>query len=366
MILLLHALVALAAIIATTRVVGCLFKRLNQPAVIGELVAGILLGPSFFGWMAPGAYAELLSPDVLPLLRAFAQVGVVLFMFLVGLELDLGVIRQNTRATLSISQASIVFPFVLGLAFAPTLHARLSSASVPSVPFALFLGISMSVTAFPVLARILGDRGMTRTRLGTIAMACAAVNDLAAWCLLAVVVALTTFGDLGSALAHLPAILADHIGHYAIFGAFLLGGIIAASSRIAPRIDRRLQRIVSTLFLPVFFAVSGIRTEIGLIAGTANWALCAAIVAVACVGKIGGTAAAARILGFEWRDSAVLGVLMNTRGLVELIVLNIGLDLGILSPTLFTMLVVMALVTTFMTSPLLGLLLPEARERAGT
>jgi Kef-type K+ transport system membrane component KefB len=353
---LLHVLVALAVIIATTRIVGHLFRRIAQPAVMGELVGGILLGPSFFGWIAPDAYAELLRPVVLSFLRVYAQVGVILFMFLIGLDLDVRAILRSGRATIAISHASIVLPFALGYALAHPLYPRLSPPSVPFMPFALFLGVAMSVTAFPVLARILRERGITRTRIGAVALACAAVDDATAWCLLALVVSIAEVGDWGSALAQMPAVVAGQLGHYAIFAAFLCGAMVPSGWRIVPALDRRLEKVVSALLLPVFFAFSGVRTEIGLLASAADWALCAAIIAVACLGKFGGAVLAARIFGFGWRDSTALGVLMNTRGLVELIVLNIGLDLGILSPTLFTMLVIMALVTTFMTSPLLGLL----------
>jgi Kef-type K+ transport system membrane component KefB len=355
--LLISALVALATIIVFTRVVGYLFQRIGQPAVIGELVGGILLGPSLLGSIAPDVYAALLPSAVMPLLRIHAQIGVILFMFLVGLELDRRMIRQSGRATVAISQASILLPFALGFGLASVLYPRLSPASVPFPPFALFLGVSMSVTAFPVLARILRDRGISRTRMGTMALACAAVGDVTAWCLLALVVSVSESGDWGSALTRLPAVIASNLNHYAIFAAFFVGAILPMKSRVTPTLHDRLAHIVALVFLPVFFAFSGIRTQIGLISGAGNWLLCGTIVALACIGKLGGSMTAARLVGIGWRDSAALGVLMNTRGLVELIVLNIGLDLGIISPTLFTMLVIMALVTTFMTSPLLHLLL---------
>jgi Kef-type K+ transport system membrane component KefB len=350
-------IVALVAILLTTRLVGNLFQRINQPPVIGELVGGILLGPSFLGWIAPEAYAALLPADVMPYLRLHAQIGVILFMFLVGLELDVPMIRRRGGAMIAISYASIVLPFALGWALAHVLYPRLSPPSVAFTPFAMFLGVSMSVTAFPVLARILRDRGISRTRMGGIALACAAVDDVTAWCLLALVVSISEFGDWASAIANMPAFIASHLSHYAIFGAFFLGAIMPGRSRLAPAFHDRLAGILALLFLPVFFAFSGVRTEIGLVHGAASWLLCASIIAVACLGKFGGSVAAARMLGIGWRDSAALGVLMNTRGLVELIVLNIGLDLGLISPTLFTMLVIMALVTTFMTSPLVQLLL---------
>jgi Kef-type K+ transport system membrane component KefB len=348
-----QVVVAVAAIIVTTRAVGYLFQRIDQPPVIGELVGGILLGPSFLGWAAPEISSAILPPAIMPILWAQAQAGVVLFMFLVGLELDLGAIRQRGRAVVVISQASIALPFVLGFAMAGWLHPRLAPGGVPFVAFALFLGVSMSVTAFPVLARILRDRGISRTPMGAVALACAAVNDVTAWALLAVVVSIAEFGDWSAVLTHLPEVVAGHVNHYAIFAAFGLGAVMPGRRRLSAALHDRLASIVSLLFLPVFFAYSGVRTEIGLIGGAANWLICGAIILVACIGKFGGSVTAARLLGLPWLDAAALGVLMNTRGLVELIVLNIGLDLGVISPTLFTMLVIMALVTTFMTSPLL-------------
>ncbi len=353
----LHALVALVVIVVTTRLVGYVFQRLDQPSVIGELVGGILLGPSLLGWVAPEVSAWLLPPSVMPLLRLHAQTGVIFFMFLVGLELDGQMIRRSGRATIFISWASIVLPFVLGYGLAHPLYPRLAPPSVQFTPFALFIGVSMSITAFPVLARILRDRGLNRTPMGNVAMACAAVDDVTAWCLLALVISISEFGDWGSAITHMPGVVAGHLNHYAIFAAFLTGALMPKKARLGGALHDRLASLLSLLFLPVFFAFSGIRTQIGLVSGAATWGLCAAIIAVACVGKFGGSVTAARLTGIGWRDSAALAVLMNTRGLVELVVLNIGLDLGVISATLFTMLVIMALVTTFMTSPLLKLLL---------
>jgi Kef-type K+ transport system membrane component KefB len=322
-------------------------------------------------------------------------------MFLVGLELDLAAVRLSGHATIAISHASIVVPFVLGAGLALLLYPLLSSADVHFTVFALFLGVSLSVTAFPVLARILTDRRMSRSRMGAIALTCAAVDDVTAWCLLALVVSIAQNGSgniaqtIGLTLAfillllgivmplarrllpwleqsadptraHLTivfvamlasAMATEYIGIHAFFGAFLLGAIIPHGSRTALELNRRLNDVVAILFLPAFFALTGLRTEVGLVSGLQSWALVALIVLVACVGKFGGALIAARWSGLEWRDSAALGILMNTRGLVELIVLNIGLDLRIISPTLFTMLVIMALVTTLMTTPILSLLL---------
>ena len=396
-----HVLLALAVIIVVTRVAGHFFKRIHQPAVIGEVVGGILLGPSLLGWLAPSVYAQLLPPVIAPVLGVHAQLGVILYMFLVGLELDLGIIRRSGHATIAISHASIIVPFLLGSMLALALFPTFAVEGVSFTVFALFLGVSMSVTAFPVLARILRDQGISRSRMGTIALACAAVDDATAWCLLALVVSIAQsrawasastllltvlfiatvllvvapfarrlvtraerakdFSGAGLTMVFVAilasAVATEYIGIHALFGAFLFGAIIPSGSRIAAELNERLEGIVLVLFLPVFFAFTGMRTQIGLISGVEEWALCALIVLVACAGKFGGSLVASRLVGFGWRDSAALGLLMNTRGLVELIVLNIGLDLGIISPTLFTMLVIMALVTTFMTSPLVQILL---------
>jgi Kef-type K+ transport system membrane component KefB len=385
----------------TARVVGAIIARQHQPQVIGEVVGGILLGPSLLGAVSPEAYAFLLPADVAPFLGVIAQLGVVLYMFIVGLHLDLGVLRARGHATVAISHASIVVPFVLGCALALALYGSLAGVGIAFTPFALFLGVSMSVTAFPVLARILGDKGLHRTELGMLALTCAAIDDVTAWCLLAFVVSLSqattvqAFVTLGLTIAYiammfavvrplvrltlpwlepvgrldqgglavivvallLSALATEFIGIHAIFGAFLLGAVVPHESRAARDVTERLDDLVRVMFLPAFFAFTGMRTEIGLMATWQDWLFCAGIIAVATLGKFGGSFAAARLAGIGRQDAAALGILMNTRGLVELIVLNIGLDMGIISPRLFTMLVIMALVTTFMTTPLLDLLM---------
>jgi len=391
-----HVLLALALVIVTARGVGLLFRRLGQPPVIGEVIAGLMLGPSLLGRVAPAVAGYVLPPSVAPFLSVIAQVGVILYMFLVGLELDTAFLRRSPHAALSISHASIIFPFLLGSALALLLYPIFSSSDVPFTVFALFMGISMSVTAFPVLARILTDRRLQRTRLGQIAIACAAVDDVSAWCLLALVVsvarsrpseALQTIGlsllfvgvvlavvrplvavlvrreegrsevsegALGAAcvLLLLHAFATEWIGIHALFGAFLLGAVIPAESTLARDLTRRLRDLVVVLFLPAFFAFTGLRTQIGLVNGLQAWGICGLVIAVASLGKFGGSALAARVTGLSWRDGTALGILMNTRGLMELIVLNIGLDLGVLSPVLFTMLVLMAVVTTLATTPI--------------
>jgi Kef-type K+ transport system membrane component KefB len=397
---LLHVLLAMVVVIVASRVLGAVFRYLQQPPVIGEVIAGIMLGPSLLGSLAPSASAYLLPPTVAPFLGIIAQVGVVLFMFLIGLELDTSLLRKKTHSTIAISHASIIAPFLLGSVAALWLYPKLSSSDVPFSVFALFMGVSMSVTAFPVLARILTDRGISKTRLGVIAISCAAVDDVTAWCLLAFVVSVAqsrvdgalvtialTLGYLAlmlllvrpllarlvrrqEILRHvsqgttalllvgllLSALVTEYIGIHALFGAFLLGAIIPHESLLAKSVASKLEDLVVVFLLPAFFAFTGMRTQIGLISGLDNWLACALIIAVACLGKFGGSSIAARLSGLDWRDSASIGVLMNTRGLMELIVLNIGLDLKVLSPTLFAMMVIMALVTTFATTPVLHLI----------
>jgi Kef-type K+ transport system membrane component KefB len=395
-----HVLLAIVVIVAASRALGSLFRYFRQPAVIGEVIAGILLGPSFFGAVAPDLQAFVLPREIAPHLSVIAQVGVILFMFLVGLDLDTRLLKQRSEATVAISHASIVVPFVLGSTLALWLYPKVASRDVGFTGFALFMGVSLSVTAFPVLARILGDRGLTRTRLGTMALACAAVDDATAWCLLAFVVSIvraeasSSFVTLGLTVLYVGAMLVlvrplvgrfvrrqellgkigrgattaaflallgsalvtEAIGIHALFGAFLLGAIVPHDSLLARELTHRIEDFVVVLLLPIFFAFTGLRTQIGLLESAGDWMLCLVIIAVACAGKFGGSAIAGRLTGLGWREACSLGVLMNTRGLMELVVLNVGLDLGVISPRLFAMLVIMAVVTTLLTSPLLHLL----------
>lgn len=391
-------LLALVVIVVAARVIGAAFAWLGQPPVIGEVLAGILLGPSFLGAIAPVASGQLLSPDVTGHLNILAQLGVILYLFVVGLELDTtGLTRQGLDPVV-ISSVGMAVPFLLGSALALGLHHRLAPSGVPFTVFALFMGVAMSVTAFPVLARILTDRGMTGTHLGGQALTCAAIGDVAAWCLLALAVGVaqarldaalrTLIGTIaffafmvivvrplllrwlrakgevltqGVAAVLLVGVLAsawvtELIGIHALFGAFLFGALVPHDAPAAGQMEHRLRDAVTVLLLPAYFAFTGLRTRIGLLDGTEHWLLCGLIVLIATLGKFGGTLLAARFMGTDWRDSAALGVLMNTRGLMELVVLNIGLDLGVISPALFAMMVVMALVTTMATGPILSAL----------
>ncbi len=393
---LVHVLVTLAALVALGWLLGVVFRYFGQPPVIGEVVAGIVLGPSLLGWIWPAAQQFLLPASVAPFLSVIAQLGVILYMFLIGLELNPGTLKNRTLRTLTIAHAGIAVPFVLGAGLALYLHPRLSSSAVPFTSFALFLGVAMAITAFPVLARILTDLNMQKTPIGVLALACAALGDATAWCLLAFVVgvaqaklrgALVVIGLTVGYVALmvlvvrplairwlaraerganargvaalmfvallLSALATEAIGIHAIFGAFLFGAIIPHDSAVARTFIHKLEDTITVLLLPAFFAFTGMRTEIGLVSGLDEWLICGLVVVVATVGKFGGTILSARVAGLDWRASATLGVLMNTRGLMELIVLNIGLDLKIISPTLFTMMVLMALVTTIATTPML-------------
>ncbi len=398
-------LVTLTTVLVVGRLLGMLFRTLGQPPVIGEIVGGILLGPSLLGRAWPAAAAVVLPTSIAPPLGLIAQLGVILYMFLVGVELNLGILRVRAHAAVAISHASIIVPFLLGAGLALVLYPKLSNGSVSFTSFALFIGASMSVTAFPVLARILTDRGMQSTPLGTIALGCAAVDDVTAWCLLAFVtgVARAKMGEaflvLGLTAGYIgfmiivarpiagrllgrfderrmnqgvfTAILAalllsslatEAIGIHAVFGAFLLGAVISHDGTLAPVLFQKLNDVVTLLLLPAFFAFTGMRTRVDLVSGLEQWLLCGLIVLVATAGKFGGTLISARFTGMGWRESAELGALMNTRGLVELIVLNIGIDMKIISPTLFSMMVVMAVVTTIATTPALRMF---ARRAAG-
>jgi len=396
---LLHVLLALTVILLLSRAAGVLFRKIHQPPVIGEVVVGIALGPSLLGHFAPAAQQALLPPSIAPQLGVLAQIGVILFLFAVGLELDARSARRQAHSTLAISHASIVLPFVLGTLLSVWLYPRFSSSDVPFRTFALFLGVCMSVTAFPVLARILMDRGMQRSRLGVLALTCAAIDDASAWCLLALVVsvaqervqdalqtlalvlvyALVMFflvrpwlrryvarheGDgLTRGVASLlvlglllSALATEAIGIHALFGAFAFGVLIPHDSRIAREFGERVESLTLALFLPAFFAITGLRTQIGLVGDLEGWLWCGLIVLVASAGKFGGTFLAARLTGIGARDASALGILMNTRGLMQLIVLNVGLDMGMLTPKLFAMLVIMALVTTLATTPVIDAL----------
>jgi Kef-type K+ transport system membrane component KefB len=411
----------LVVILVACRLVGWLGRRfLGQTQVVGEMVAGVLLGPSFLGWIAPKAQAALFPRELtvggitadhpsMAILYVLSQLGLVLYMFLVGMELDLGLLRARARGAGAVSIAGILAPFLLGGALGWHLASDISlfGAGVTPGSAALYLGASMAITAFPMLARILFERGLVRTRLGTMALAAGAVDDAVAWGLLAVVLAVVrgapwsvayTFvgtalfvvvtwtvgrpllarlqggrqiGRLDPALVtrilapvFVAAWLTERLGIYAVFGAFVTGLAMPRGS-LAELVRERLEPLAVSLFLPVFFTYSGLNTQIGLVESWPLWQLTAVVVVIAILGKGIACALVARAAGESWRDATVLGSLMNARGLMELIILDIGLAAGLITPTLFTIMVLMAIVTTVMASPLAGALLRGRQDVGG-
>jgi Kef-type K+ transport system membrane component KefB len=401
-------LIEILVVIAGSRLVGWLFRSIDQPLVIGEIVAGIALGPSLLGWLAPDVSALLFPASAIPFLNVLSQIGLIFFMFLIGLELDPKYLRGNLNTAVVTSGVSILVPFTLAGILSLVIYPIVSNDSVSFTAFALFLGAAMSITAFPVLARIITENNLQNTRLGTLALTCAAVDDVTAWCLLALAIAVTrtnsmagaipiiiysllyiggmltvgrwllkvlsTYYDRTGKLSQLmlaviylavvsSALITEAIGIHLIFGAFLLGAAMPKNPGLVREIAQKTEDFVLIFLLPVFFAYSGLKTQVGLLNSLDLWLLCAAILGVAIVGKYFGTYYAARSCQIDRQEASALGWLMNTRGLTELIVLNIGLELGVISPILFTMLVIMALVTTFMTSPLLEWTYPKKSIR---
>jgi Kef-type K+ transport system membrane component KefB len=396
-ILLLQVIVILIA----SRLASSLFHKIGQPSVIGEMIAGLILGPSLLGMLFPNAMSFLFPASSMGTLRSLSQIGVILFMFIVGTEINAGHLKRQARAAVIISHASIVAPFFLGVTVSLLIYRSFAPSDISFTSFALFMGVAMSVTAFPVLARIIEERGMSSSYLGSTAIACAAVDDVTAWCILATVIAVVKMNGIGpSALtiflalaftafmlyvlkpwlnrmigerveigkngnsilvwalvvAFISAYFTEVIGIHALFGAFLAGAVMPATSTVRSFLRDRLAAFSSVALLPLFFAFTGLRTQVSLLNDWQSWLVCAGIIAVAIVGKLGGGMLAARWAGMSWSDSISIGVLMNTRGLMELVVLNIGYDLGILSGRIFAMMVLMALATTCMTGPLLSLI----------
>ncbi|MEY9875819.1 Kef-type K+ transport system membrane component KefB [Streptacidiphilus sp. MAP12-33] len=392
-------LLAVPAVILACKAGALLFRRFGQPPVIGEIVVGLMFGPSLLGWLWPAGQHALFPSTVLPYIVQFGNIGLLIFMFLVGLELDTSTLRGNSRTALAVSQASILLPLTLGSLLAIAMFPAFAPHGISRLPFVLFMAVSMSVTAFPVLARILTDKGMYHTRIGTLAMACAAVDDVTAWCLLALAVAVADSGSTTGVLMTaglsaaflalmvcvarpliarwtdratrvdsvvmvllfsglcLSALATDRIGVHALFGAFLFGAIVPRGSGAIERSAARLRAFAQPVLLPLFFISTGLSTNVRLLAGRPAdllWGL--AVLAVAVVGKWGGSSLAARAAGQGWRDALSIGALMNSRGLTELVVLNLGLQQGVIGTELYTMLVLMALVTTTLTSPALSLL----------
>jgi len=333
----------IAVTLAVAWAFAALMRRCGQPAVIGEIIAGIALGPTLFGAIAPSAYAALFPAASLARFKLLADVGLVLFMIQIGLEFDIRRLKGRGRAAIVISNAAIAVPLVIGFLVALPISR--------DFVFDAFIGVAMSITAFPVLARILRERGITTTPLGVTAITCAALNDVIAWSLLALLIAV----GHGRGLS---------ISVYAVFIAFAVGMALPIGRERRHALSIRMNSVTRFL-LPLFFAYSGLRTQIGLLHGVRDWLLCLAIIAAATAGKLGGSAAAARFCGSGWSESLMLGALMNSRGLMELVALNIGLDLGILTPQIFAAMILMAVATTFATAPLLTLIESLSARRAG-
>jgi Kef-type K+ transport system membrane component KefB len=413
-------LVQLIVIILAARLGAVVFRRIGQPAVVGEIAAGLVLGPSVLGRFFPQVSDAVFHPAVagLPgevsdqllhwIFTALSQLGLILLLFLIGLEFDFAPLRRHGRAALGISIAGIAMPFALGIALTPLL---LSSEQLgvhpdrvgptPALGFALFLGTSLSITAIPILGRLMMEMGITRTRLGSVTITAAAADDATGWILLAMVAAVVraqfspipflqmvgstagfalfmifvagpivrwyarrtvrqndgeiTLNNLAVLLAVILgcAIVTSLIGIFAIFGAFFLGAVLSAEEEFRQAVSRRLRDVVSAFFLPIFFTYTGLRTNVGALSSPELWLLCGLVLAAAVVGKFGGCALAARLCGFSNRDAACIGVMMNTRALMELIVINVGYEMGVIPPSVFCMLVLMALITTIMTTPIL-------------
>lgn len=394
-------LAQIVTIIIAARIMGWICIKIKQPVVIGEMLAGIILGPSLLGLYFPEFSHTLFPVESLSNLQFLSQIGLILFMFIIGMELDLNVLRNKAHDAVVISHASIVIPFTLGISLAYFLYLFAPPNDVEFLSYSLFIGISMSITAFPVLARIVQERGLQKSKLGAMVITCAAADDITAWCILAVVIAIVKAGDFASALYTIALAIAyvfimikivrpflmrvgevkgskealskpvvaiffivlllsayatEVIGIHALFGAFMAGAIMPEGSRFRTAFIEKIEDVSTLLLLPLFFVYTGLRTQIGLLNDPQLWMITVGIILVAVIGKFAGSTLAARFVGQSWKDSLSIGALMNTRGLMELIVLNIGYDLGVLSAELFSMMVVMALVTTFMTGPSLDLI----------
>jgi Kef-type K+ transport system membrane component KefB len=396
------ALLQIIIIISLSRLFSYLMRLAGQPAVVGEIIAGIFLGPSILGAAFPLVWSSVFPIASLPNLHAMSTIGLSLFMFIIGLDLDISILRKRIQTALFVSHASIFVPFFMGVLLAYHLYSGFAPGGVTFLTFGLFMGVSMSITAFPVLARIIQERGLSRTPLGIMAITCAATDDITAWCILAVVIAIAKAGNLGAAIFTLilaagyvmvmfkvvkpmmlrlsqkfgdetgqikrpfvafailvlliSAYVAEIIGIHALFGAFLAGVTIPADQRIRETLRQKIEDVSLLLFLPIFFAFTGLRTQIGLLVSDGLWSVCLLVLFVAVAGKIIGTVTASKLMNQSWKNSFALGALMNTRGLMELVVLNIGYDLGVISPEIFVVLVIMAVATTLMTGPLLNLI----------
>jgi Kef-type K+ transport system membrane component KefB/nucleotide-binding universal stress UspA family protein len=418
--LILILLLQLALILATSRIMGWIFGYFHQPIVMGEMIAGIMLGPSVLGWLSPGLSHQLFPTQSIEYLNILSQLGVIFFLFLVGLELDPKLLKNRGHTAVVISHVSITAPFLLGAALTLYLYPRLFNDS-PYMSFtsaALFIAAAMSITAFPVLARILTERNLHKTKIGAVAITCAAVDDVTAWCMLAFVVGVARADGLKPgirtavlAVAYVLCMLffvrpflrrlqgvyerqgrlsqnvvaviflltlasaytTEIIGIHALFGAFLMGAIMPKGTKFIRTLSEKLEDYTVIFLLPIFFAYTGLRTQIGLLNSGELWLDTGLVIFVACAGKFGGSTLAGRACGLSWAEASTVGILMNTRGLMELVILNIGLQEGVITPVVFAMMVIMALITTALTTPILHLVFPmqlpggaaAGKERAG-
>jgi Kef-type K+ transport system membrane component KefB len=397
-------------VFAAASAFGALARRVGQPAVVGQVAAGIALGPSLLGAYWPEATAALFPPASLGGLQLLSQLGVILYMFTVGMELSWTVVQRHARAAVVVSHISILVPLLLGVLAAIPLYRTHAPAGISFEAFGLFIGVAMSITALPVLARILAERGLATTPLGAVTLTCAAVDDVSAWLLLALVIAIVSGGGavvtvgvtlalvlvfvavmvfavrpaIARALAAAPAaagpdgragalavatlfasvLATETLGVHAVFGAFVAGAIMPQRGAAGAALRERLGAFSTLALLPLFFAFTGLRTEMRLLDRAELWLTLTGIILVATLGKLGGSTLAARFVGLDWASAFVLGALMNTRGLMELIALNIGYDLGVITPGVFTCFVLMALVTTAMTGPLVSFALGRGGRRA--
>ncbi|MDR1368723.1 MAG: cation:proton antiporter [Dysgonamonadaceae bacterium] len=394
-------LLQMIAILFTARVFGLIFIKMGQPSVIGEIIAGIVLGPSVLAHFFPEVSTFLFSQETFDNISILSQIGLILFMFVIGMELDISEVRKKMKETLLISHAGIIVPFFCGILAAYWTYSNYASGTTPFVSYALFIGVAMSITAFPVLARILQEKGLTKSHLGTLSLASAANGDVTAWCLLAAVIAIAQSGTFAGAIYTIlfsaiflvfmffvirpflniigniyrnkevitktivafmllvliiSAYVTEVLGVHALFGAFMAGVVMPSNPKFRKILTEKVEDISLSIFLPLFFVSTGLKTQIGLIGTTEEWITCLVFILFAVIGKVLGTAFAARITGEPWKDSWSLGALMNTRGLMELIVLTIGYEMGILPQAIFVMLVLMTLATTVMTGPLMNLI----------
>ncbi len=388
-------------ILILSRLFAYFSQKIKQPSVIGEIIAGIVLGPSVLGALFPGIFTFIFPQSSIETLHFLSQIGLILFMFIVGMELDVNVLKRSVGTAIMVSHASIIFPFALGVALSYFLYPDFAPAHVSFLAFSLFIGTAMSITALPILARIIQERGLTRTKLGTLALTCGAIDDITAWGILAAVIAIVNSGSWINAsvtfllsvvyillmifvvqpflkkigkvyiaretlskqivaviliILLVSAFITELIGIHALIGAFFAGIIMPKTAEFKKNVIEKIEDLSLVLFMPLFFAFTGLRTEIGLLNQPDLWIVFLIVMTVAVVGKFAGTALAARFGGLSWEISLSLGTLMNTRGLIMLIVLNIGYDFGVISPEIFAIMVLMALLTTFMTGPVLSLI----------